>query len=178
MVTPEHGDHRGGRVHERQRPDVDEPAHELDLTYHDGTSRIVRYIDRETPFPVGELIVSQTDPQGLITMCNPAFELMSGYTEAELLGRPHHLVRHPDMPRAAFADLWATVSEGRRWSGYVKNLRKDGGYYWVFATVIPRLRDGTLLGYTSVRRAPSRAKVMAAAELYRGLLDAERAVAR
>lgn len=156
----------------------DGSGREVALLFHDGTSRTVRCTDVETPFPAGELIVSQTDPHGRITMCNEAFEIMSGFTEAELLGRPHHLVRHPDMPRAAFADLWATIQQGQRWSGYVKNLRKDGGYYWVFATVIPRISDGAISGYTSVRRAPSRGKVEAAARLYAGMLNAERSAER
>lgn len=137
------------------------------FAYHDGTSRMVITTDRETHFPVGELIVSQTDTDGRITMCNEAFVRMSGYTREELMGAPHSILRHPDMPRAAFADLWQTVSSGKRWTGYVKNLRKDGGYYWVFATVIPKLRGGQVVGHTSVRREPSRNKVAEAEVLYR-----------
>ena len=71
----------------------------------------------------------------------------------------HNIVRHPDMPRAAFKDLWDTVNKGEKWQGYVKNLRKDGGYYWVKATVIPNIRNGQVVSYTSVRRKPSRTKV-------------------
>ena len=121
----------------------------------------------ETPFPTGELIVSQTDLGGVITMCNEAFVRMSGYTEDELIGEPHHILRHPDMPSAAFADLWKTVEAGERWHGYVKNLRKDGGYYWVYATVIPKKREGETVGYTSVRREPSRKSIEQAIELYK-----------
>lgn len=127
--------------------------------YFDGTSRNLLVTDVETRFPSGELIVSQTGTQGIITTCNEAFARMSGFTREELLGKPHAILRHPDMPKAAFADLWETVSNGRRWSGYVKNLRKDGGFYWVFATIIPKIRDGQTLGHTSVRREPSRSKI-------------------
>jgi aerotaxis receptor len=147
------------------------------MTFFDGSSRLVLTTDRETVFPTGELIVSQTDTTGVITMCNEAFVRMSGYTRDELIGAPHSILRHPGMPRAAFADLWATVSTGQRWSGYVKNLRKDGGFYWVYATVIPKIRGGQILGHTSVRRQPSRSKVEAANELYRTLLEQEKATA-
>ena len=111
-----------------------------------------------------------TDLSGLITHVNDAFVEMSGYTEAELLGAPHHILRHPDMPPAAFADLWATVSAGRKWHGYVKNLRKDGTYYWVYATAVPNVRNGAICGYTSVRRKPSRAKIAEVSALYAQML--------
>jgi len=135
-------------------------------TYLDGTSRRLLVTDRETRFPTGELIVSQTDVDGVITMCNEAFVIMSGFTHDELIGTPHSILRHPDMPKAAFADLWNTVNEGHRWSGYVKNLRKDGGFYWVYATVIPKIHDGVVVGHTSVRREPSRDKVNELAAVY------------
>lgn len=160
-----------------QPQDVDGIGMPHVLTYHDGSSRLVFTTDRETLFPTGELIVSQTDTAGVITMCNEAFVRMSGFTREELIGTPHSILRHPDMPRAAFADLWATVSAGRRWSGYVKNLRKDGGFYWVYATVIPKIRGGEILGHTSVRRQPSRTKVDAASQLYVTLLKQEKSAA-
>lgn len=128
-------------------------------TYFDGTSRRLLVTDEETRFPTGELIVSQTDVAGTITMCNEAFVHMSGFSRDELLGAPHSILRHPDMPKAAFTDLWTTVEEGQRWSGYVKNLRRDGGFYWVYATVIPKIVGGVVVGHTSVRREPSRDKV-------------------
>ncbi len=154
--------------------DVVEAGRSCVLTYYDGTSRTVITTARETLFPTGELIVSQTDAAGTITMCNEAFVRMSGYAREELMGAPHSILRHPDMPRAAFADLWDTVNAGKRWSGYVKNLRKDGGFYWVYATVIPKVRDGKIVGHTSVRREPSRTKVDEAAELYVSMLGDER----
>lgn len=91
---------------------------------------------------------------------------MSGYSEQELVGEPHHILRHPDMPPAAFKDLWDTVHSGKRWQGYVKNLRKDGAFYWVYATVVANIRNGEVTGYTSVRRKPSRKKVQECAALY------------
>lgn len=139
------------------------------LHYYDGSSREVLITDQETLFPRGELIVSQTDAQGIITTCNNAFVLMSGYEQHELIGAPHSILRHPDMPQAAFADLWATIQDGRRWHGYVKNLRKDGGFYWVHAVVIPRVVDGQVVGHTSVRREPSRHKIAEAEALYQSM---------
>ena len=143
------------------------------LTFNDGTSRWVLTTDREVALPEGELIVSQTDTSGVIARCNPAFVHMSGYTAEELFGQRHHIIRHPDMPRATFAHLWSTISQGQRWSGYVKNLRKDGAFYWVFATVLPMIRDGRIVGYTSIRRAPARRRVEEAAAAYADLLQAE-----
>ena len=132
-------------------------AHEL--TFFDGTTRNVLVTEIETPFPEGKLIVSRTDLKGVITDVNQAFVDMSGWTEAELIGQPHYILRHPFMPGPAFKDLWDTINGHQKWRGYVKNLRKDGGYYWVYATVIPNVRRGELVGYTSVRRKPSRAKI-------------------
>jgi aerotaxis receptor len=139
---------------------------EKTLVFADGTRRKVLLTDIETPFEDGQLIVSRTDPQGVITQVNNSFVAMSGYSEAELLGQPHYILRHPDMPAAAFKGLWDTVETGKKWSGYVKNLRKDGGYYWVFATVIPNIRNGKITGYTSVRRKPARRKVEECIKLY------------
>lgn len=147
------------------------------VQYHDGSSRIVCCTDVEVPFPDGRLIVSRVDPRGIITHANEAFVEMSGYTYDELVGAPHHILRHPDMPRAAFADLWVTLAAGRKWHGYVKNLRKDGAFYWVYATAVPNVRQGVVAGYTSVRRKPSRARITELAAEYRRLLALEEAPA-
>lgn len=141
--------------------------------YYDGSSRYVLVKDEEVPFPEGKLIVSRTDLQGTITHCNQAFVDMSGYTEAELIGQPHYILRHPDMPRVAFQDAWETAGKGIKWHGYVKNLRKDGRYYWVYATIILNMRDGQPVGLTSVRRKPSRAKVESCIALYAQMKQAE-----
>jgi aerotaxis receptor len=136
------------------------------LIYEDTNKRKVLVTDYETLFPDGRLIVSSTDPQGIITHVNQSFVDMSGYSEKELMGQPHYILRHPDMPAAAFKNLWDTVKQGDKWHGYVKNLRKDGGYYWVLATVIPNIRSGKIKGYTSVRRKPARRKVEECIKLY------------
>lgn len=153
--------------------DVRGECREYYWRYFDGTSRRLLVSDLETRFPTGELIVSQTDVAGIITMCNEAFVHMSGWSREQLMGAPHSILRHPDMPKAAFGDLWTTVDQGTRWSGYVKNLRRDGGFYWVYATVIPKIVDGVLVGHTSVRREPSRDKVEELAAVYVTMLAEE-----
>lgn len=136
------------------------------LTYADGTSRRVYVTSIETPYPHGKLIVSRTNTAGIITQCNQSFVDMSGYAMDELIGQPHSILRHPAMPAAAFRDLWDTVQAGRQWHGYVRNLRKDGGHYWVYAAVVPNIRDGNIAGYTSVRREPSRVNIEASEARY------------
>lgn len=136
------------------------------LHYYGGAGRRVLVVDEEVPYPDGKLIVSCTDPQGMITHANQAFIDMSGFTREELMGQPHCILRHPDMPAAAFQDLWETLNRRQKWQGYVKNLRKDGRYYWVFATAIPNVRSGRVVGYTSVRRKPSRTRINECIKLY------------
>ncbi|PIE23797.1 MAG: diguanylate cyclase [Neptuniibacter caesariensis] len=142
---------------------------EVVIDYYDGTSRTAKIYDHEIPYPEGKLIVSRTDTKGVITHANQAFVDMSGYSYEELIGKNHYILRHPDMPAAAFADLWETLAAGNKWHGYVKNLCKDGSYYWVKATVIPNIRNGVVVGYTSVRREPSRSKIAESEELYKTL---------
>ena len=115
----------------------------------------------------GQSIVSKTDTKGRITYVNPSFVEVSGFEEAELLGKAHNIVRHPDMPPEAFADLWATLQAGEPWTGMVKNRRKNGDFYWVVANVVPVMEAGRVTGYMSVRTAPTREQVKAASELYR-----------
>jgi aerotaxis receptor len=112
-------------------------------------------------------IVSMTDLKGKITYVNPYFVEVSGFTEEELIGAPQNIIRHPDMPPSAFADMWRTIKAGLPWMGLVKNRRKDGGFYWVFAIVTPIVKDGKAVGYTSVRTKPSREQIAAAAKLYK-----------
>lgn len=142
---------------------------ETSITHYDGKTRRILYTDIETPFPDGKLIVSTTDVDGYITQANEAFVYMSGYTKEELIGLPHYVLRHPDMPPVAFKGLWDDLAETGKWKGYVKNLRKDGGFYWVYASVIANVRKGQLVGYTSVRRRPSRTRVDECTELYKTL---------
>jgi aerotaxis receptor len=121
---------------------------------------------REKPFPQGQYLVSKTDLKGIITYCNDAFIALSGFTKEELLGKSHNIVRHPDMPPAAFEDLWKTVKAGRPWRGFVKNRSKDGDHYWVEAFVVPLRKNGQTVGYMSVRSEPSRENVRRAEALY------------
>jgi len=120
----------------------------------------------ERPFPKGKYVVSRTDLKGAITFANKTFIELSGFSSDELLGQNHNLVRHPDMPPSAFADLWVTVKTGRPWRGIVKNRCKNGDYYWVNALVVPVKKGGTITGYMSVRTEPSRAEVQQAEALY------------
>lgn len=150
-------------------PKPNQTATQHDLTYHDGTTRTVYDTGVERPYPDGKLIVSRTDLHGVLTHVNDAFVEISGYTEDELIGKPQHILRHPDMPKAAYADLWQTVKAGKKWHGYVKNLCKDGSHYWVYATVVPNVRRGQTVGYTSVRRKPSRLKIEEAIKTYSAL---------
>lgn len=117
-------------------------------------------------YPGDELLVSITNPKGEITHCNAAFVRVSGYTYDELLGQPHNLIRHPDMPAAAFQDLWRTIAHGYPWTALVKNRRKNGDHYWVRANVTPIMEAGKPRGYLSVRTKPAAAEVAAAEALY------------
>ncbi|MFC4274075.1 methyl-accepting chemotaxis protein [Achromobacter aloeverae] len=116
-------------------------------------------------------LVSATDLSGNIRYCNPAFVAVSGYTKEELIGQPHNVIRHPDMPRAAFADMWATIQAGRPWTALVKNRRKDGDHYWVRANVTPVVEHGVEVGYLSVRVRPSREEVEEAEALYQSMRE-------
>ncbi|WP_457743882.1 PAS domain-containing protein [Sulfurimonas sp.] len=105
----------------------------------------------ETEVPDDELIISRTDLNGKITYANETFCDISGYNENELLGKSHNIVRHPDMPIAAFKELWETIKAGKQWVGIVKNLRKDKGFYWVEAIVSGVYKKGELIEYKSLR---------------------------
>jgi aerotaxis receptor len=115
----------------------------------------------------GQSIVSKTDTKGRITYVNPAFVEVSGFPIDELLGKAHNVVRHPDMPPQAFADLWTTLQAGEPWTGLVKNRRKNGDFYWVTANVVPVKEQDRVVGYMSVRTRPERDQVEAAEALYR-----------
>ena len=123
-------------------------------------------IDQEFPFPKGETLVSTTDLKGRITYCNPSFIHVSGYTREDLLGQPHNMIRHPDMPEEAFRDMWETIASGRPWTALVKNRRKNGSFYWVQANVTPLMDGPNPIGYMSVRTEPSREAVRGAEQLY------------
>ncbi|HEY3366715.1 MAG TPA: methyl-accepting chemotaxis protein [Symbiobacteriaceae bacterium] len=132
----------------------------------------------ERDYHIDERLISETDPRGIVTTANTSFCEVAGYTQAELVGQNHNLVRHPDMPPEAFADLWRTVKAGERWVGVVKNRCQNGDYYWVKAFISPVVQAGRIVRYRSVRKKPTRAEIREAEALYQrirageqGLLD-------
>jgi len=129
---------------------------------------------REIVLDTKAFLVSETDSKGVIQFANDEFCHYAGYSVEELIGKPHNVVRHPDMPRAAFKDLWATIKSGKKWRGFVKNKTKDGDYYWVFATVYPFTScDGTA-GYISCRRTISDMEKEKYEALYKKMREEER----
>jgi len=125
---------------------------------------------REYVLKNDDFLVSQTDEKGIILFANDDFCKIAGYDISELIGKPHNIVRHQDMPKAAFADLWKTVKRGDIWNGYVKNRTKDNGYYWVYATVYP-MRDEVknTTTYMSCRRKASPKEIAHSETLYKTL---------
>ncbi len=121
----------------------------------------------EYQFPGSETLLSTTDTSSHISYANAAFIRTSGFSAEELMGQPHNLVRHPDRPVEAFADMWRSLQEGQSWRALVKNRRQDGDHYWVQANAAPMRRNGQVVGYLSVRTKPSRPEVEAAEALYR-----------
>jgi aerotaxis receptor len=121
---------------------------------------------REYSFPADVTLVSVTDPDSRIRYCNAAFVEVSGFTEDELIGQPHNIVRHPDMPSEAFRDMWATIHSGEPWRGMVKNRRRNGDHYWVVANVTPIMEAGRVTGFMSVRTCPTREQVRDTEALY------------
>ncbi|MDR3416469.1 MAG: methyl-accepting chemotaxis protein [Nevskia sp.] len=126
---------------------------------------------KEVALDDGTMIVSRTNLKGIIEYVNRDFIEVSGFSEAELIGKPHNIVRHPDMPQEAFADFWATLKAGRPWTGMVKNRCKNGDHYWVEANATPIRRNGLVTGFMSLRLKPSREKVEAAERAYRLLRE-------
>ncbi|MBZ0091465.1 MAG: PAS domain-containing protein [Sulfuricellaceae bacterium] len=129
---------------------------------------------REKLMREGDFIVSKTDTRGIITYGNPIFIEFSGYTEQELLGSQHNIIRHPDMPRSAFKLAWSTIQSGKEFFAYVKNMSKDGGFYWVFTHITPDFgRSGEIVGYYSVRRCPKRSAIEKIEPVYQKMLAVE-----
>ena len=126
---------------------------------------------RERTFPEHERLISTTDLHSKITYCNEAFIKISGFTRDELIGQPHNLVRHPDMPPAVFGHMWDTIKQGKPWMGIVKNRAKNGDFYWVSAYVTPIYENGQVAGYESVRSLPSEAQKKRAEKLYARLRE-------
>lgn len=128
------------------------------------------YVSQQnTPLDDDITLMSTTDLQSYITHANDTFVQVSGYQLNELLDKPHNLVRHPDMPKAAFADMWYTLKQGEPWSGIVKNRRKNGDHYWVRANAVPMVREGRVTGYMSIRTRATDEEIAAVEPLYKAL---------
>jgi len=133
----------------------------------------VQALDEEYLFQ-GRVIISETDLKGVITYANRKFCEISGYSKEELIGQPHNIIRHPDMPKEAFAKIWATIQGGQIWHGLVKNLRKDGQYYWVETEILPsKDTDGNITGYVAARKAASRKDVQETSDMYQKMKENE-----
>lgn len=126
---------------------------------------------RDIELPDDAILMSITDTDGRIVFANRAFVRISGYTTDEMLGQPHNLVRHPDVPREVFADMWATLKAGRSWSGLLENRCKNGDHYWVRANATPVHSDGKVTGFASVRTQPQPGEAEAVEELYRSIRE-------
>lgn len=130
----------------------------------------------EHPVPEGEVLISKANLQGIITYCNRAFCEVTGYTDMELLGAPHNIIRHPDVPAEVFADFWQSIQSGKPWNGVIKNRCKNGDHYWMEANVTPWLEHGEAAGYVSLRYKATAAQIAAAEEFYRAVRDQSSAV--
>lgn len=133
---------------------------------------------REVTFSDNELIVSKTDLRGNITYANRHFMRVSNFAESDLLGHPHSLIRHPDMPRGVYHAMWKTLKSKHEFFGFVKNLTSDGNFYWVFANVTPDFNKGNVEGFFSVRRQAPRAALAVIQPVYQQMLDIERRSAK
>lgn len=124
---------------------------------------------KELKLKIDSFLLSETDEKGIIKYANDEFCEYSGYTLDELIGSPHNLVRHNDMPKSAFEDLWNTVKSGKPWKGFVKNNTKQGDYYWVFATVFPFTSCDGSKGYISCRRMASEDEILKYENIYKNM---------
>ena len=130
--------------------------------------------NKEKVMSDNDFIVSKTDPKGYITYCNRIFVEMAGWSRFELIGANHNIIRHPDMPKIAFKVAWDLIQNKKEFFGFVKNLRKDGGFYWVFAYITADLDlNGNIVGYTSFRKKPSKKGIEFMSEVYQKLVEAE-----
>lgn len=126
-------------------------------------------INEEYQVPKSIHLVSKTDLVGNIIECNDAFEAASGFTRSELIGQPHNIIRHPDVPPVVFEDMWKTLKQGLTWSQLVKNRRKNGGFYWVLAQATPIFANGKPIGYMSVRSSINEEQKKAATQAYKDI---------
>ncbi len=132
-------------------------------------------VDQEVLFK-GGVMITETDTAGIIIYANRKFREMTGYTKEELIGSPHNINRHPDMPKVAFAKMWETIKRGEMWEGYVKNMRKDGRYYWVIVWIKPKFdEEGNIVGYIAGRKVPDREMIANMEREYRTMREQEQA---
>lgn len=124
---------------------------------------------QELKLSLDSFLLSETDEKGIIRFANDEFCKFAGYTLEELVGKPHNVVRHQDMPKVAFQGLWETVKSGKPWKGFVKNKTKSGGYYWVFATVFPFISCDGSKGYISCRRMASQNEIDKYTKIYESM---------
>ena len=123
-------------------------------------------VDEEVIFN-GGVMITETDTKGIITYANRKFREITGFTKEELIGSPHSINRHPDMPKGAFRGMWKTISSKKMWHGYVKNMRSDGKFYWVLVYIKPKLDDNdTIIGYVAGRKIASTVAIEEAESLY------------
>ena len=131
-------------------------------------------VDEEVIFD-GRSLISETDTKGVITFVNRKFVEMTGYSKQEAVGQPHSILRHPDMPKVAFEQMWKLIKEGKVWDGYVKNLRKDGKYYWVDVHIVPKKdENGTIIGYIASRKVTVPDRLQSTIVQYKKLLADEK----
>ena len=130
-------------------------------------------IDEEYTFADG-VIISETDLKGNIVFANRKFAEISGYDRKELIGKPHNIIRHPDMPKAAFKQMWETIKQDKDWRGLVKNLRKDGRYYWVDTYIKPVFKDGEKTGYIAARHPAKHADIVEVEKEYARMIEDEK----
>ncbi len=131
-------------------------------------------IDEEVVFD-GRSLISETDTKGNITFVNRKFVEMTGYSKKEVVGHPHNILRHPDMPKVAFEGMWNIIKDGKVWDGYVKNLRKDGKYYWVDVHIVPKKdENGAIIGYIASRKVTDPKRLETTIIQYKRLLAEEK----
>lgn len=152
--------------HEDPVTRFEELTHDLPIAYPNRFSKL----ETEYRLKADEILISSTDPKGIITFANETFYRIAEHEPGSLMGRPHNVIRHPDMPKAGFADLWKTIKEGDLWNGIVLNRGARGSIYWVRATVFPCFENGKIIGYISVRTAPSVSEIERAKAVYKKLL--------
>lgn len=155
-----------------QIPDMLQPHQQAKrhvLNYFNGDLRVVYLSDEEYKLNDGAILISRTDYRGLIMNANALFVETTGYNVSELQGISHSILRHPDMPRSVFTELWQTILSGQEWSGYIKNLRKDGSYFWSQTTIVPTILNNEITSFSAVRRKMSDELISKYSALYTGL---------